>query len=405
MLGLLLMPTRATVVALVVLPLFWGSTLRTPRLGGCAQNRVADLALAVLLVALLLSALPSFDLSLTLPKLCGSLAGVLAFRWISVRARSPVLARRLATGLVLVGVVVAAVGLVGTRWGANKLPLVGAVTDTLPSIGSYLPHSALERAPSGIHPNEVGGALATLLPLVCVLALRPAGGAWARRSTKASAALIAFVLILTQSRSALMGVAVAGLVGAFLALDRRSPARSRWRGVAAGALILLSVVVAFTLTGGPALSTLDEATGGAGSGVSRWEVWGRALYMLRDFPLTGIGLNTFGFVLNAMYPAFSVQPDQPLPHAHNFFLQVGLDLGLPGLAAVVALFGAALGAAWRAKDDPRVGPVATGCGLGLLAHAGYGLTDAIALGAKPSILVWVLLALALNADAARRAPT
>ena len=34
-----------------------------------------------------------------------------------------------------------------------------------------------------------------------------------------------------------------------------------------------------------------------------------------------------------------------------------------------------------------------GLGGGLLAHAIYGLTDAVALGAKPGILFWMLLGL------------
>ena len=37
--------------------------------------------------------------------------------------------------------------------------------------------------------------------------------------------------------------------------------------------------------------------------------------------------------------------------------------------------------------------MAVGLGAGLLAHLLFGMTDAVALGAKPGILFWMLLAL------------
>ena len=78
----------------------------------------------------------------------------------------------------------------------------------------------------------------------------------------------------------------------------------------------------------------SQALGGADQ---RVEIWSRALYMLQDFPFTGIGMGAFRQVANLLYPFFLAGPDAEIPHAHNIFLQVGVDLGLPGLVAWLAL--------------------------------------------------------------------
>jgi O-antigen ligase len=43
-------------------------------------------------------------------------------------------------------------------------------------------------------------------------------------------------------------------------------------------------------------------------------------------------MGTFGPVADLFYPFFLVERGQ-IPHAHNIFLQVAVDLGLPGLVA------------------------------------------------------------------------
>ncbi len=59
--------------------------------------------------------------------------------------------------------------------------------------------------------------------------------------------------------------------------------------------------------------------------------------MLQDFPFTGIGMGTFTQVADRLYPFFLYAPGT-VEHAHNLFLQVGVDLGLPGLIAWLAIF-------------------------------------------------------------------
>jgi putative inorganic carbon (HCO3(-)) transporter len=114
---------------------------------------------------------------------------------------------------------------------------------------------------------------------------------------------------------------------------------------------------------------------------------------MQDFPLTGVGLNAFPQVSDTLYPYPARSPAGLVPHAHNNLLQVGMDLGIPGLAAYVGLLAAFTACAWkvhRLVESRSVRFLASGLFAGMLAHQVYGLTDAITLGAKPGFLLWVM---------------
>jgi putative inorganic carbon (HCO3(-)) transporter len=149
--------------------------------------------------------------------------------------------------------------------------------------------------------------------------------------------------------------------------------------------------------------------------VDRGEILVRALSIVQDFPLTGTGLGTFRRLVFVLNPVLEANHTADIGHAHNVLLQVALDLGLPGLVAYLALVGIALWIGWRAAwmpgprevdapPAPASGektPLVKGefrwLGIGivgsLLAFHVYGLTDAIALGAKPGVAFWMILAL------------
>ncbi len=131
------------------------------------------------------------------------------------------------------------------------------------------------------------------------------------------------------------------------------------------------------------LSTLDY----------RWAVWPWALEAIESFAYTGTGLGTFRAVGPRLYPIL-VPPGNDFGHAHNQFLQVALDVGLPGLIAYASLLIVALMVGWRvavASAERRPFVLALLAGLAGL-HV-YGLTDALALGAKPGLLFWMALGL------------
>ncbi|HEX2922964.1 MAG TPA: O-antigen ligase family protein, partial [Chloroflexota bacterium] len=133
---------------------------------------------------------------------------------------------------------------------------------------------------------------------------------------------------------------------------------------------------------------------------NRQEIWGRALYMIQDYPFTGVGLNSFAKVLDGLYPSPFIGSVADIPHAHNIYLQTAVDLGLAGL---MALLGICLTTLWigytayRRTEGATRGAIA-GLGAGLLAYMLFGMTDAIALGAKPLPMLWGIIGLIAAAD-------
>jgi putative inorganic carbon (HCO3(-)) transporter len=97
-----------------------------------------------------------------------------------------------------------------------------------------------------------------------------------------------------------------------------------------------------------------------------------------------------------LYPLFTIPPDVDFAHAHNHLLQVALDLGLPGLIAYLSLWltsAVMLHRIWSCSQGWEGRLWVLGLGGSMLGYFIYGLTDAVALGAKPGFLWWYLLGL------------
>jgi putative inorganic carbon (HCO3(-)) transporter len=374
-------------------------------------------------LALLVSLFVTPDLAASLPKLAGMILGLGVYFAVLHHARRKDGWRRSLAAFLLLGSGVALLGLVGTRWVTDKFQALIPLAAKLPSLLLRLPGAA-----NGLQPNEVAGALLWVLPLMACLAAiafrrGKAGKALARSRAVATVLLLAAllaggVLVLTQSRGAWLALAVTAALLLLLLLPPRARlallgvyvlvAAGAGYGVASGRVgNLLSGGTADALAADPGFSLSDVQL--------RLDIWQGAIMGLQDFPLTGMGMNVFRQELDRLYPWYGMNRSRDYAHAHNEFLQAGLDLGLPGMVAFTSLYGVAfwmLAVLWRrlklansyqlsAISIPLVGTsyphlekaVLLGLGGGLLAHLLYGLTDAVALGAKPGILFWMLLGL------------
>ena len=78
----------------------------------------------------------------------------------------------------------------------------------------------------------------------------------------------------------------------------------------------------------------------------RVEIWSRAIYMIQDFSFTGIGMGSYMDVADLLYPFFLAAPGK-IDHAHNLFLQVAVDLGIPGFIAWLSIFLGVCLSAWQ----------------------------------------------------------
>ncbi|MBI3971998.1 MAG: O-antigen ligase family protein [Chloroflexi bacterium] len=265
------------------------------------------------------------------------------------------------------------------------------VTTRLPHLIGNVQTSS--RAASGFQANEVGGILVLLWPLLVAYTFA-AGGRWWQRALLGAGALFAgTVMALTLSRSTYLGAAFAVVVLLVLRLPRLAPVTV---GLAVAAA--LSVVAGLGVDRVLDLVLATDAGQAAIAGSSwqaRLEIWTRAFYILQDFPFTGAGLNTLPVVVDTLYPLFLAGPNARVSHAHNLFLQTGVDLGLPGLLAflwLLALTFRCWWRAWRRITGAAQRAILAGLLAGLAGHLVYGLTDAVTLGAKPGYLLWMVIA-------------
>jgi putative inorganic carbon (HCO3(-)) transporter len=343
-------------------------------------------ALAFLLVMVLVSLAATFDILFSAPKVLGVVFGIAVFFAVERAVRN-----RASLGIALelfslAGATLAVLGLLGTNW-IDKMPLLRMVTAHVPAVIRGVPGQA-----EGFQPNAIAGALVMFIPLQFALCL----AAPSRRALHVAALVVSsFTLLLTQSRGGYLSM-LAGAIAWLLWSGRRT---RTW--TLAVLVVLVAIAIPLRQRIEPLL-TQHVASGVASDVPSRLELWSRAIRIIGDYPITGIGMNTFRRLMPARYPVFLTPPDVDVAHAHNHLLQVALDLGLPGLAAYLAIwFGAALllVRAYRVTHDPSLRWIISGAAAGMIAYFAFGTTDAIALGAKVGIFFWIALALIVSIHA------
>ncbi len=287
-----------------------------------------------------------------------------------------------------IGVGIAAASLFGTQW-SNKFPLIGPLLARLPKPLA----GVFSGTDGGFNANQVAGTLLYILPIFIVLAVYGLLHHGRRWQTWLPAGLVAVstggVLLLTQSRGGLLGLAAGVMV--VLLINWRW---GRWLLLAGSLAVLIGLAVVPIDSLSTSLESAENVQELAGSLTleGRIEIWSRAFYGIQDFSFTGMGLGTFRKIVHLLYPLFTIAPDLDFGHAHNFFLQMALDFGIPGLIALLAFYMAAsstLAKLWRGHN--RIWAVGL---LGVLvAQTVYSMADAVAMGSKVNFLFWWLFSL------------
>jgi putative inorganic carbon (HCO3(-)) transporter len=358
-----------------------------------------DWPLAALLLMALVSVPAAFDPAYSRDRVAVFVASVAAFYGLVGFASSERRLALLARLFVLAGMALAIGAPVFVELPA-KLPLAG---DLAVKVAAGL--AGLFGGAGRANPAPVAGALALAAPFQVALFPRLwkegiiAGG----RALVAQRAVLALgvagtvgVLVLTQSRAAILGLA-AGL------------AALAWMRLRAGGRVALGAGVAALAA---ALLLATSGTGSALSGTvfdlrtlqSRSEIWTNALFAVQDFPYTGVGMSGYRRVMPLFYPTRSTPAVEATGYAHNDVLQSALDLGLPGMVAYLAVWLVAVWLAvslWRRGGD-RVRAIAAGAVASLTGCGVFGIIDAIELGSGLRILFWSLLAIVAAAGRIER---
>jgi putative inorganic carbon (HCO3(-)) transporter len=380
--GLSVAEPRFTPFAVLLAALFW--PLRWVATRKLWHGTPVDWALVPVALAIPITLWASADSSQTIPVVWQLALGLLALYAVAHWASST---RRIHIVVLLLALAAFALALLAPLAVSDRTALLSIALRPLPPLPTIIA--------DGVNANIIAGVLVFLFPLPAALLLFAFSSLpwWERLALLLITVTVGGMIVLLTSRGALLAMGL--ILAALIAL--------RWRRLWWILPVALAGVIALTVTVGPKTILDQLAVGGDVSSLSgRLEIWSRAGYMLKDFPITGIGMGMFGTVADTLYPFFLTAPGS-IPHAHNLFLQVGVDLGLPGLIGWLASLFIVIAIAWNLYQIGRKSNNTTQAGLGAglllsqLALLTHGLLDAPVWASRTANVMWLVWGVALAA--------
>ena len=221
-------------------------------------------------------------------------------------------------------------------------------------------------------PNNVGLIIGRTIPLALAIALANVDSRL-RRIAAGGLAIMLPALILTQSIGAILLGVPAGLAAVIVGRFGRKALAPLLALIAIGAAavaLLPQVSAAFA-------DALDMTSG---TNFIRLRLWESTLSMLRDKPITGLGLDQFLYYFGGQYLRPDAIWDANLSHPHNFILDFWTRLTVFG----VALFGLIQLVFWRRMpsiletyrhSDSLLFAMALGLSGSMAALLAHGLVD------------------------------
>ena len=286
------------------------------------------------------------------------------------------------------------------------LALVGAGAVGACAVALYSFSLGFNHYQHGWHggPGNHSSALLTLMPCAAIAgwyAARHRPLRWAPLLAAGVVALFLASAYATVNRTIWLGLAVEAMVVGGLVLRRGAAPVARPK--------LLMVALAATVLAASAAMLLNIQAKrdaiGAGRALEddlRFALWPEIVELIGERPLTGYG---FGRGLLRSPLKEELGGTDNLWHAHNLFLEVLLQMGLPGLFLLGLLLAAVVRVGWRLSASPD--PAATACGAALLAMlAGMlvrNMTDTLFVR-QNSLLFWGVAGVLMGLAARRPRP-
>ncbi len=331
---------------------------------------VMNIALVVYGLTALLSIVTAYDPTLSLATMIAVIVSIIGYFIIVNRLRRLETAPFFSKGLVIIG-------LLFSLFFISQFSYQHYIEtpDIINRVGGFLPRLIAKFLPNFdvfIHQNSAATFLELLLPIVLSLI-------WVSTERKRRAfwvfslLVLTYAFVLTYSRGAYLGSAVAFLLGAaVIAAKRLSGRQAATLIISIVGIIILFVVGIVTL--GPRVPFVASL---AGVTSSRLEIYRNSLVLAGDYLFTGIGVgDTFAMI----YSRYSLMILVPLfTYTHNLFLAVLLGQGIFGLAAfVIVIFTFYLFVVrvlWVVRLT-QIEPLFYGALIGVTATLVHGLTDA-----------------------------
>ncbi|MBN2541347.1 O-antigen ligase family protein [bacterium] len=342
----------------------------------------------------------SIDLGLTLPKLYGVILSIVFVYSLANFINSISRLRLTTLTLLLLTFAIPVVGFLATNWSGSSFTLPSRI---LARLGQYIPQINKFLSGGGIHVNTLAGTLSFFVPLLLSLLWddKAINRTYLNQSSHPALAILAVkllvvfslilssvLLVFTQSRGSYLGVGVGILVLVI------------WKNPHLYWLIFLFIAIIFAaflvFADGNLVkfvSLLDTTREGDTLQV-RLDYWKRTVSLIQDFPITGVGLGTYGKVYDTLYNFTPLATEDYISfYAHNMYLGVAASMGLPALILYFALFSSTatmvISAYRKVRSVARV--LLMGLSCGILANLIYGLWDNYLLGEKLAVVLWIYL--------------
>ena len=334
----------------------------------------------------------SADMALTLPETAGMLLG---FAWWRLLTRiTQTKFDNVISILLLLGMAISItlMGLVSMEW-PDKIAWLAPITEKITDGIILLPDHSTD-----VNANLVAATILLYLPLVISLTVEiSATRRWLFMLGILLITSLLFLELLTQSRAGWVATVV-GL--AFLYALKRGWFTGKWQKKQLIAALFIASFFTLLLISQTDFSRLQDAwlnppteteIGSLHTLSFRQEMWRWGAVVIQDYPFTGVGFGTFRAVVQRQYP-IAVPITYDVSHAHNMYLQLALDVGIPGLLAYVAMM---LVCGLMCIELSHRGGLLRAFGQGVLAslvaYHVWGLIDTLPLGSKPTLIFWMLL--------------
>jgi O-antigen ligase len=186
----------------------------------------------------------------------------------------------------------------------------------------------------------------------------------------AATVMVAGLFFSLSRMGIISAVASLAVMAAYAGFQRKA---GLW--VAAGVLVC-GIILVLWMGAGPVLGrfgTISEEYASADE--SRWSLWKDTARLIGGHPLLGSGLGTFPVAFSRVQSTFL---GQFVNHAHNDYLEIASDLGIPAAALLFGSTGALLVRVARKAASPEVSferAMALGCLGSIAAILLHSLTD------------------------------
>jgi len=129
----------------------------------------------------------------------------------------------------------------------------------------------------------------------------------------------------------------------------------------------------------------------------RFQIWQKAIEIIKDFFLTGVGLGfeSFRAISNLYIKDFSPY------HAHNTYLEIGIEIGIVGLIVFLMIIYKAFSDV-KNQNDKNIKIYVVGLMSGILGLLVHGIAEHILYNPKIVFQFWITLALLISINVAER---